>query len=64
MSTLRPKGEKLRQAVKWISEMIAEEENGSPDRYIQRASERFNLSPKEEDFLRRFYREGGAMGES
>jgi hypothetical protein len=59
MSTLKPKGEKLRQAVRWISEMIGEEETGSIPRYIQQASERFNLSPKEEAFLTSFYLEQG-----
>jgi hypothetical protein len=55
MPTIQPKGEKLRQAVKWISEKRKDDENCSVYRLIEEASLRFNLSPKEEDFLRAFY---------
>jgi hypothetical protein len=55
MSTIQPKGEKLRQAVKWISAERLEDENKALSPFIQEASRRFNLSPKEEAFLRSFY---------
>jgi hypothetical protein len=58
MATVQLKGEKLRQAVKWISENLKEDEKRSIYRLIQDASLRFTLSPKEEDFLRSFYEEG------
>jgi hypothetical protein len=58
MATIQPKGEKVRQAVKWISENLKEDEKRSIYRLIQDASLRFTLSPKEEDFLRSFYEEG------
>jgi hypothetical protein len=57
MATIQPKGEKLRQAVKWISEKRMEDENAAIYRLIEQASMQFNLSPKEEDFLRSFYEE-------
>jgi hypothetical protein len=57
MATIQPKGEKLRQAVKWISEQRKEDENRAIYRLIEQASLQFNLSPKEEDFLRSFYEE-------
>lgn len=57
MATIQPKGEKLRQAVKWISDQRKEDENRSIFRLIEQASLQFNLSPKEEDFLRSFYEE-------
>ena len=57
MSTLVPKGEKVRRAVKWISEMLKEDPGKRPDQLIPLASQRFNLSPKEEDFLVSFYTE-------
>ncbi|RLB42662.1 MAG: hypothetical protein DRH12_05150 [Deltaproteobacteria bacterium] len=57
MSTIMPKGEKLRNAVKWISEKLKEEPNRTPQQMIPLASERFNLSPKEENFLVSFYGE-------
>jgi len=52
-----PKGENLRQAVKWISECCKEDENTSIVLLIEKAALRFNLSPKDEDFLRSFYKE-------
>ena len=57
MATIQPKGEKLRQAVKWISENRREDESRSLNMLIQRAAQRFNLSPKDEDFLMSFYKE-------
>ena len=57
MATIQPKGEKLRQAVRWISEERQENENKSIQRLIEEASSRFNLSPKDEEFLRSFYSE-------
>jgi hypothetical protein len=58
MATIQPKGEKMRQAVRWISENLQEDEKRPIYRLIQDASLRFTLSPKEEDFLRSFYEEG------
>jgi len=55
MATIQPKGEKLRQAVKWISGMRQEDETRPIPVLIEEASNQFNLSPKEEDFLRSFY---------
>jgi len=57
MATVQPKGEKIRQAVKWISENRREDESRSLYLLIQEAGERFNLSPKDEDFLMSFYKE-------
>ena len=56
MSTIQPKGEKIRQAVKWISEKRQEDERKSFSVLIQEASRRFNLSPKDEEFLVSFYK--------
>ena len=55
MSAIQPKGEKLRQAVKWISFNLEDDQAKPLGSLIQEASNRFNLSPKEEDFLRSFY---------
>ncbi len=57
MPTIMPKGEKLRQAVKWISENRKEDESASIPLLIEKAALRFNLSPKDEEFLRSFYNE-------
>jgi len=57
VATIQPKGEKVRQAVKWISEQREEYENKSISILILEASTRFNLSPMEEEFLHIFYKE-------
>ena len=57
MATIQPKGENLRQALKWISENRKEKECKSIPLLIQEAAGRFNLSPKDEEFLASFYKE-------
>jgi hypothetical protein len=57
VATIQPKGENIRLAVKWISCERQEDESKSLSALIQGASMRFNLSPKEEEFLRAFYKE-------
>ena len=59
MSTIMPKGENLRQAVKWISENLKEDENAKIPLLIEKAGIRFNLSPKDEEYLRSFYKDNG-----
>ena len=56
MATIQPKGEKVRQAVKWISLELKEDETRRITVLIQEAALRFNLSPMEEDFLTSFYK--------
>jgi len=57
MSVIQPKGEKVRQAVRWISGCLAEDESKKIGLLVQEAAQRFNLSPKDEDFLVSFYKE-------
>lgn len=57
MATIQPKGEKVRQAVKWISAERMENETKALSLLIQEAALKFNLSPKEEEFLNSFYKE-------
>lgn len=57
MGTVQPKGEKIRQAVRWISENRIEDESRPLYLLIQEAAQKFNLSPKDEDFLMSFYQE-------
>ncbi len=56
MENIRPKGEKLRQAVKWISEKLQDDEKRPVNEAIQQAALHFNLSPKDEEFLISFYK--------
>lgn len=51
---IMPEGEALRQAVRWVSKM--REERKSPlAMLIDQACLRFNLSPKDCEFLNRFF---------
>jgi len=55
MTTIQPTGERLRQAVKWISSERLEEKDRPIWELIQKAALRFNLSPREENYLKSFY---------
>ena len=63
MGTIQPKGEKIRQAVRWISESMQEKAPRPISKLIEDASQRFNLSPKEEAFLSDFYEQGAGNQE-
>jgi len=47
----------MRKAVQWISKM-KEEGNAPLQTLVDQACLRFNLSPKDADFLTRFFTEG------
>ena len=57
MATVMPEGERVRQAVKWISAETTEDPSKPLQKLVQEAARRFNLSPKEEIELAHFYRE-------
>ncbi len=57
MPTISPKGERVRQAVKFISAERMDDDNKPIRKLIQEASLKYNLSPKEEQDLVNFYRE-------
>lgn len=57
VATIQPKGEKLRQAVRWISEEQQERKEKGVRKLIREAALRFNLSPREEEYLISFYDE-------
>ncbi|NDV28812.1 hypothetical protein [Desulfovibrio sp. JC010] len=56
MTTVVPPCELTRKAVKWISEQQAET-GKSLKSLLEEAGMRFNLSPKDMEFLERFYAE-------
>ena len=57
MPTIMPEGGAVRKAVRWISKMREEGAKVPLASLIEQASIRFNLSPKDCDFLNRFFRE-------
>jgi hypothetical protein len=56
MATIQGKDEKVKEAIKWISSERSESENSDIARLINNATMRFDLSPKEEEFLISFYK--------
>ena len=56
MTTIMPQGELMRRAVKWVGDQRAE--TGKPlAALIDQAAMQFNLSPKDSDFLNKFFTE-------
>lgn len=55
MTTVMPQSELMRQAVTWISERKAS--GTSLVKILEEAGMRFNLSPKDQEFLRKFFAE-------
>ncbi|WP_300464677.1 hypothetical protein [Desulfobacula sp.] len=53
MSTVQPKSEALKKAVKWISEKRKENPDINLTRLVDDASFQFDLSPKDSQFLLR-----------
>ena len=51
MTTIQPEGEQLRRAVIWISEEKIDNPGKSSLKLVSEAGIRFNLSPKEEEYL-------------
>ena len=60
VTTVMPEGDAIRKAVKWISAQLQENPEESPQKLVQKAVSRFDLSPKEAEFLIGFYRSGKA----
>ena len=56
MTGVEPESENVRKAVQWISDKRQYEEGGPLVTLVEQASERFNLSPKDEEFLFRFFK--------
>lgn len=57
MTTVMPEGGNVRKAVQWVSKMREEGAKDSLAILVEQASVRFNLSPKDGEFLNRFFSE-------
>ena len=57
MRDLLPDGEDLRRAVRWVSGSLQETPDQPIQRIVQEAVFKFNLSPKDADFLIMFFNE-------
>ena len=56
---LRPHGESLRRALRWLDERIREDPTLDRKRLVGEASLRHDLGPEEEEFLLRQWARGG-----
>lgn len=56
--SIQPEGKDLRDAVRWVSEERKLDPARSSKRLADEASLKFNLSPKDAEFLSRFVTEG------
>ena len=61
VNEILPAGDKMKKAICWISEMLAANPGKSRQQIISEAEIRFDLSPKECDFIDRKLR-GDAPG--
>ena len=52
--SIQPEGEDLRKAVKWISEERKTDPEAGAMVLVEKASLRFNLTPKDTEYLMRF----------
>jgi hypothetical protein len=64
MTTVMPEGKAVRRAVQWISGELQENPNKSIQMLVDGAVLRFDLSPKEADFLTNFYHTGKIGGKN
>jgi hypothetical protein len=55
--SIQPKGEHIRNAVKWVSEERIHHPETPLGELLEKASVRFNLSPLEVEWLERFIKE-------
>ena len=55
--SILPQGEQLRKAVKWISDERLEKPEASLFKLIENACLKFDLPPKDEEFLIHFFTE-------
>jgi hypothetical protein len=57
--SILPEGEQLRKAIKWISDARQDNPGAVLFQLIEKACLKFDLPPKDEEFLIRFFTEKG-----
>ncbi len=55
MSTIMPEGDGIKKAIRWIDQEKTEHSQKTLLVLLDEAGMKFNLSPKDSDFLFRFY---------
>ncbi|WDP92639.1 MAG: hypothetical protein HUN04_24125 [Desulfobacter sp.] len=62
MSGVQPQGDALKKAIQWISEQRKKDPAKAPAVLADEAGFRFDLSPKDSEFLLRFVKEDKTPG--
>lgn len=60
MPTVMPEGENIKKAIKWISVNLEEDQKQPIRTLIEKAVFKFDLSPKDTEFLSGFFRNSRA----
>ena len=55
MATIMPESELVQKAIKWISANLEEDDKQPIPKLIEKAVFKFDLSPKDTDFLMNFF---------
>jgi hypothetical protein len=55
--SILPEGEQLRRSIKWISDQRVDDPDAKLSQLIEQASLKFDLSPKDAEFLMNFFAE-------
>ncbi|MFP4084504.1 MAG: hypothetical protein ACLFP9_06405 [Desulfonatronovibrio sp.] len=62
MTTIMPEEKNVRRAVKWIGEEL--QEGKDLDGLLRQAGMMFNLGPKQEQFIQKFFKDPSNLPES
>ena len=57
MATIMPEAEHVQKAIKWISANLEENNNKPLRKLLEEAIFKFDLSPKDTEFMTNFFRE-------
>ncbi|MGD0277927.1 MAG: hypothetical protein ABSC11_01340 [Smithella sp.] len=59
MATIMPESEHVQKAIKWVSISLEEKDSQPLKKLIDNAILKFDLSPKDSEFLMKFFAERG-----
>ncbi len=63
MATIMPEGEEIQKAIKWISANLEDNPNQPINPLVEKAVFKFDLSPKDSEFLMSFFRKRKSGGQ-
>jgi len=55
--SIQPKGEHIKKAIKWLSAQREENKNKSEEAILEEVSLRFNLSPNDVEYIKKFIKD-------